>query len=269
MGSLIEQKLAGAGYKMLGKDEEIEELILSILKAEDSRYLKAIPFFIYNYNLDIEKIYAQTSKKEIFGQIVAFARRIFEEENIRKELPPINGKSPLNYDEFKDEFELQRMQRPKLMVDKEKIYAERNLEMWMSHLFTKKERQTIKRIIGDNPISRTDYEYFSRKTKKKLNAIINLQDFARAVYSKRPKYDEDLFELKRRLESWLEGYKSEKNIAIWRYLIFDSDRLAIYYHKKDAGYSGEQGFNATAQLKEIKDERIRDLLNKYPNCDFR
>lgn len=268
MGALLEKKLAQAGYKMLGKDDEIEELILSILNSEDTRYLKAIPFLLYNYNIDSERIYAKTKKKNIFGQIVNFTKRIFEENNIKKKLPPLKGEFPLNYDEFKDEFELQRLQEPKLMIDKERIYAERNIEMWLSQLFTKKEKEIIKRIIEEKPISKTDYEYFSRKTKKKLNAIMNLQEFAKTIYAKHPKYDEELFEIKKRLEVLLEKNRKEKGVKIWKYLIFDNDRLAIYYNKKDSRYSKEQGFNTTIKLEDLKDERLRSLLRKYPNYNF-
>jgi len=268
MGTLIEKKLTQAGYKMLGKDDEIEKLILSILKSEDTRYLKAIPFFLYNYNVDSEKIYAKTKKKDLFGQILNFTKRIFEENNIKKELPPLKGEFPLNYEEFRDEFELQKLQEPKLMVDKEKIYAERNLEMWLSQLFTKKEKEIVKRIIEEKAISKTDYEYFSRKTKKKLNAVINLQEFAKTIYTQHPKFDEELFELKKRLEKLLETDKSEKDVKIWKFLIFDSDRLAIYYNKKDGRYANEQGFNTIIKLQNLKDERLRELLKKYPDYNF-
>ena len=72
------------------------------------------------------------------------------------------------------------------MIDKQKIYAERNLEMWLSQIFTKKEKQIIKDIMNDRQLSKTDYEYYSRKTKKKLNSITNPQDFSRTIYAKKP-----------------------------------------------------------------------------------
>ena len=58
--------------------------------------------------------------------------------------------------------------------------------MWLSQIFTKKEKQIIKDIMNDRQLSKTDYEYYSRKTKKKLNSITNLQDFSRTIYAKKP-----------------------------------------------------------------------------------
>ena len=179
----IEKKLVDAGYRMLGADESKEKLILSILKTRDIRYLKAIPFLIYNYSLDSNKIYQKTTKKDLFGQIITFTKRIFKENNMDKALPELSGKGNLNYNEFKQEFELQLMRKPRLMIEKQRIYAERRLQMSLSHLFTKKEKQIIRRILEEKPISRTDYEYYSRKTKKKLQSIMGLQDFARTLFS--------------------------------------------------------------------------------------
>jgi len=87
-----------------------------------------------------------------------------------------------------------------MMIEKQKAYAERDLQIWLSRIFTKKEKQIMSRILAEKPVSRTDYEYYSRKTKKKLNGIINLQDFARTLSTKSPKYDTDLFKLKKLLE---------------------------------------------------------------------
>ena len=50
MGRILEKRLAEAGYRLLGGTENKEELILDLLKTKDARYLKAIPFLIYQYN---------------------------------------------------------------------------------------------------------------------------------------------------------------------------------------------------------------------------
>jgi len=165
----------------------------------------------------------------------------------------------LNYKEFRDEFELQLRNdsKPNLLIDKQKIYEERNMQMDLSILFTKKEKQIIKRMIDDKAISRTDYEYYSRKTKKKIKSILGLHEFALSFYSKTPKYDEELYLLKRELEDRIEGdskildfFLSEGNIFI-NFTNWGSES-----HKE-------------LKLSQIKDSKTLELIKKYKNHDFR
>ncbi|MFH1431736.1 MAG: hypothetical protein ABIG84_00775 [archaeon] len=189
MGITIEKELREAGFRMLGTGKTKEKLILSILKSKDTRYLKAIPFLLYNYPIDIEKIYQKTRQKKLFSEILSITRKIFEQSNINKPLPKYSAKGNQDYEEFSHEFELQKAETSKSisMIDRQKIYAERDLEMWLSRLFTKKEKQIIKNILEEKPVTRTEYEYYSRKTRKKLNSIICLEDFAKTLYTKTPK----------------------------------------------------------------------------------
>ena len=166
MGRILEKKLAEAGYRMLGTAENKEELILDILKTKDFRYLKAIPFLIYKYNPNLDKINQETAQKNILGQIIEFTKKIFSEMGITRPLPNLIGKASLNYEEFKQEFELQRFnaEKPETMIEKQKAYAERDLQMWLYRLFTKKERQIMRRILAENPVSKTDYEYYHERS---------------------------------------------------------------------------------------------------------
>ena len=52
----IDKQLKDAGYHMLDSMNNIENLILSILKTKNARYLKAIPFLIYKYKPNIENL---------------------------------------------------------------------------------------------------------------------------------------------------------------------------------------------------------------------
>ena len=36
-------------------------------------------------------------------------------------------------------------------------------------------------MLEEQPLTKTEYEYYSRKTKKKIQAIIQLQEFAKAL----------------------------------------------------------------------------------------
>ena len=253
MAKTIERKLSEAGYKMLGEGE-IENLILSILEKEDNRFLKAIPYLIYLHNPDLDRLYAKIKNKNLLGEIISITRKIFTEERIQRKLPQLDRKGKLNYTEFKEEFELQKRssQKPTLLQDKEKIYAERNLQMWLSQLFTKKEKQTIQRIINEKPISKTDSEYYSRKTKKKLNAIINLKDLASSLLPVSPKIDQELFELKRLLEEFMgEGYVLKTFLVDGKFIIVTGT-----------------GQGCGIKLSEIKNERLRKLIDKYKAHNF-
>lgn len=205
MGSALEKKLADAGYKLSGVETKVERLILGILDSGNMRYLKAIPFLIYSYTLNLDRLYSiseKTKKKKLFAQIIGITKRIFLEEGISRELPNLDEPGNFSYDEFKKEFEQQKLssERPNLLTEKLKISAEMDLQMWLSKIFTKKEKWIIKRMMEEKPVSRTDYEYYSRKTRKKLNSIINLQEMAATLYHKSPVTDEDLFKLKKMLE---------------------------------------------------------------------
>jgi len=193
MAREIEKRLNEAGYHMLS-NENMDNLILSILKTKNTRYLKAIPFLIYKYKPDIKNLLKKIKDKNLFYATLDITNKIFHELNIDITIPKYNYKKEnLDYNEFKEEFEIQlrNENKPNLLIDKQKIYAERNLQMWLSQLFTKKEKEIIKNILEDKPINKTDYEYYSRKTKKKLNSINNLQEFSRNLYTKKPVYNKD------------------------------------------------------------------------------
>ena len=194
MAREIEKRLNEAGYHMLS-NENIDDLILSILKTKDIRYLKAIPFLIYKYKPNIKNLIKKTKNDNLFLAILNITKNIFHELKMDIEILEYNHKKEnLNYNEFKEEFEIQlrNENKPNLLIDRQKIYAERNLEMWPSQLFTKKEKEIIKNILNDKSINKTDYEYYSRKTKKKLNSIINLQEFSKTIYAKKPVYNKDI-----------------------------------------------------------------------------
>ena len=282
MGTAIEKKLTEAGYHMLGDNENIEKLILNILKTKNIRYLKAIPFLIYKYNTPIKLTHkAGKDIMVLFGTIMTITNRIFQELNIKTNIPehlsiePKKAKSymkknRIDYKEFKQEFELQLKNetKPQLFIDKQKIYEERNLQMDLSQLFTKKEKQIIKRLLQNKPISRTDYEYYSRKTKKKLNSIIGLQDFAKTLHTKTPKQDKDLYNLKKNLEEWLEKNSKDKEISIQKFFLWENDKISIEYKAEDKGHPEHQFFN-TIKISKIKNKELLKLLNKYKKHDFR
>lgn len=191
MARALERKLAEAGFEMMGSHNEIEDLILSLLEKKNIRHLKAIPFLIYLHNPDLSQISKKTKQKALLGEMITISRKIFKEEGIDQTLPLLDRKTNFNYQEFKQEFLLQKNRResPLSWLDKKKIYAERNLHFFLSYLFTDKERFIMESILAQKSITKTEYEYYSRKTKKKLNAITQLHDFANALLPLSPLLD--------------------------------------------------------------------------------
>jgi len=45
------------------------------------------------------------------------------------------------------------------------------------------------KILNEKQLTKTEYEYYSRKAKKKLNAIIQLQELSRAVVPLTPRLE--------------------------------------------------------------------------------
>ncbi|MBI3033775.1 hypothetical protein HYY72_01310 [Candidatus Woesearchaeota archaeon] len=255
MAIAIEKELAESGYKMIGLQESKEELLSAILNSGNIRYLKAIPFLLYNYPINLDLLYLRTDKKKLLGQVISITRKIFEEERIDKQLPNIYEESNLDYNDFKQEFQMQKssLDKPQLMTEKQKIYGERDLQMWLSKIFTKKERWIMRRILEEKSVSRTDYEYYSRKTKKKLDSILNLQDIARTLYHKSPNVDEDLFKLKKMLE---EKYGPIRSIYL-------QNRCLLLTLTTDEKHENSSPRIMAIELKTIKNPEILSLLQEY------
>ena len=284
---LIEKRLDEAGFKFLGSEKSVERLILDILDERNMRYIKAIPFLIYKYDVDVLTIYSRTKRQRLFEEVLDITRRLFMEFGIRKQIPThiqfimsnslgtsINyagiGHLPINYAEFRDEFEIQMRgeKKPFLLIDRQKIDEERNLQYWMSQLFSKKEKEIMKRILEEKPLSRTEYEYYSRKIKKKLKGIVDLQDFARSLSEKKPQVNEELFLLKKSLEHFIEIKFSVENISIKKYSRIWEDSVYIEFDRKGISGIENQPDNRILKLTEFDDKKIISLLEKYKEAEF-
>lgn len=188
MGLEIDEKLVAAGYSLLGDSSAIYSLISNILHSKNQRYLKAIPYLLYKHNIS-DKELQKLSENLLFNEIAQITNSIFEDLNISKSIPCKEIKNiTLIKEEFADEFKLQyQRQRADSIIDKQKIFQERDLQFWLSQIFTDKEKYIITQLIDDKPITKTEYEYYSRKTKKKLKGILQLRDLALTLNEKNPK----------------------------------------------------------------------------------
>ena len=86
MGIAIAKKLTDAGYQMLGDDESIEELILTILKDKNTRYLKALPFLLYKYPIDTTKLFIKTKEKELLTILLGMTSKSLVHEAAERAL---------------------------------------------------------------------------------------------------------------------------------------------------------------------------------------
>jgi len=187
----LEKELTDAGIKLFGIKEGKENLILRILETRNERYLKQIPFLLYKYDSDIFYIYKKTSAKEIFREIVRITNKIFSNNGIRKRYRYFHfdsnekSRKSFNYKEFESEF-LTQVKMSDFLLDKERIIAERGVHYSLSMIFTDKEKNILEKILSEENLTKTEYEYYIRKTKKKLESIINLEDFAKNVLTMKP-----------------------------------------------------------------------------------
>ncbi len=272
----LEKKLSAAGYIMFGESTRIEQLINDILKTDNMRYLKAIPYLIYKYDINISSMLDKSSNRELFLTILDITALIFNRLHIQKKIIPrskrgdatLEGRYAQRFaahqEEFKEEFEtqLRNENKQQFLIDTQKSDEERNLQFGLSQLFTPKEKYIIKRLQEEKPVSKTDYEYYSRKTKKKIRSIIILNDFAQGIYPKTPHFDDELFELKKALEDWLaDQYKLQGILD--KFMLSQSN---LILELRDA--LGETSIT-TISLKKIKDEKILSTFKKYKTHDFR
>ena len=224
---------------------------------------KAIPLLLHRYDIDVRRIHDKTEQKALFRELVSHATMIFAELDIGKALPLLPGRpsNELNYSELKEEFQLHFEEGKELLVNRHRIESERQTRMWLAQLFTQKERWIIGRIAEQKPISRTDYEYYSRKTRKKLSAMANLGDFASTQLPLRPKVDEELFGLKKLLEQWLTEHQKRKEPDITRFFVLGGKVTLTFMEK------GEM-HTTSYDLKMFKDTQTTPLLKEHSRADF-
>lgn len=223
--ALIKKGLKEIGYKsseITGK-KKTEDLILNILKTRDARLIKSIPFIIYRsspeplpfleYVLDLDKLIKNSMKnKKIMGNAAAilimtmavfkqccpnnmWIRRIGLALGKNKQFRQSKSYEGIIRDlnEYIDEFTMQKEayeyeQKTKLPQEIT-ISKERDIQFARSKIFTRKEKEILDRINFGDKLTRTEYNYFISKTKKKLESIIILKEYAETMLRKKAKFE--------------------------------------------------------------------------------
>lgn len=228
MGDL-KYNLNKLGLHWFEVDAEIDlaELIIEIIKSRNIRFIKAIPFLIWQNlagnlsSLSLEKLHKLSAKNELRLEtafILKIASKIFEKEknSFNRELNAIIGlmlpKEKLlllgkennlflsflnfkissfsdffeeSYQEFRTQKKLSELEQKELLQEKIIKSKELNLRFALSRLFKPKQREIISNILENKPLTKTEYEYYVRIIKKKLEAIRQLNELSEAVLQRK------------------------------------------------------------------------------------
>ncbi len=240
--SAIKYRLGELGYMFFETGEEIaiESLIIDLMKSGEKRYMKAIPFLIFqSYDdpgkkprFDLEKLHQQVKENDLEKEVNAILyvameifrasgdradmiksissylkkhspekeKRIFEMLFKNKTAPADPGFEAyaknkminwLDIEEMSDDFlmhkRLKEMQDKLTLKERLDVSGSRSMMIRLSEIFTPRQRGIIQKIIDEKPLGKTEYEYYIRIIKKRLDAIAELRELADAVAKKKPK----------------------------------------------------------------------------------
>ncbi len=231
MGDL-EYALNKLGYHWFELDEKLDlaELIINIIRSKNLRFIKAIPFIIYQSKknaqaiLDWDKLGRLSAKAHLEREIIILiylSRRIFQKEklldlaedlekyleqnltskerkiltknpnaNLKKlnfKLSDFNSFLEETYREFLTSLKLEKLEKQEYLQEEISRSKELDLKFSLSFLFQKKQREIIQKILQEQVLTKTEYEYYIRIIKKRLEALIRLKELAEAVLRKRAK----------------------------------------------------------------------------------
>ncbi len=240
--TMIKHKLGRLGYTFfeIGERILVDNLIVEILKSGERRYMKAIPFIIYQSHtdpskkpfLDMKKLReraVESGLKIETNAVLYITREILKTAGERDDLiagissylEKHSSKNELRYfgmlfkneagmsdiwfeeyarngninwidlEEFLDDFlmhkSLKENQERRTLKESVDVSSNRSMLIYLSRLFSPKQREIIQKVIEETPIDKTEYEYYIRVIKKRLEAMAELEELAETVLKKRPK----------------------------------------------------------------------------------
>ena len=212
------------GYSLFEIEDQIDinKLILDILKTKDLRLIKSIPFVIYKipkieliknnkFKVELDLILFLTRiifKKNRINQNTLELNKFIKENISKKDLETFTkGKNDnlflkkLSFrinsiESFGSELNTEFIMNKKIseLEEKQKIYdslsktKELDIRFALSKIFKKKQREIIQKIINNKNLTKTEYEYYIRIIKKKLEAILLLNEIAETTLRRKPNY---------------------------------------------------------------------------------
>ncbi|MCK5022848.1 MAG: hypothetical protein KAS04_01610 [Candidatus Aenigmarchaeota archaeon] len=240
--SMIKYNLGKFGYTFFEIAEKniVDNLIIEIIKNKKKRYMKAIPFIIYqSYTesskkpyLNMKNLYMKSMESNLIREVNAMLyitseifiisgdredmirdiSKYLEEHSSEKEINIFEiifknkeGTASIEFEdyakndkinwidfgEFLNDFMMHKSLREshgkKTLKESIEISHNRDILIYLSRLFSPKQREIIEKIINEKPLDKTEYEYYIRIIKKRLNAIAELKKLAETAMGKRPK----------------------------------------------------------------------------------
>ncbi len=91
------------------------------------------------------------------------------------------------YREFLTSLKLERLEEQEYLQEEISKSKELDLKFALSFLFKKKQRGIIQKILQEQPLTKTEYEYYIRIIKKRLEALIQIKELAEAIIRKKAK----------------------------------------------------------------------------------
>ncbi len=91
------------------------------------------------------------------------------------------------YREFLTSLKLEKLEEKEYLQEEISKSKELDLKFALSFLFKKKQREIIQKILREQSLTKTEYEYYIRIIKKRLEALLQIKDLAEAVLKKKAK----------------------------------------------------------------------------------
>lgn len=219
----IKDKLSKVGYKLAEttKHEKINELLLSILRSNDARLMKSIPYLFYKsspiespverYLIDLDAFIKNAAKdkkiKSKAAAIISLTHKVLMEHCVGNIWIQKISSSYNQYNEFyrsksfsgiisdSSEYAEELLMQKTAEEHGQKsnlpqqitVSKERDIQFARSKLFTRKEKEILDKINNSIVLTRTEYNYYSSKTKKKLESITTLKEYADMMMRMKPK----------------------------------------------------------------------------------
>lgn len=89
------------------------------------------------------------------------------------------------YREFLTSLKLKKLEKQEYLQEEISKSKELELKFALSFLFKKKQREIIQKIISEQSLTKTEYEYYIRIIKKRLEALIQIKELAETVLRKK------------------------------------------------------------------------------------
>lgn len=93
------------------------------------------------------------------------------------------------YREFLTSLKLEKLGQQEYLQEEISKSKELELQYALSFLFKRKQREIIRKMLQEKTLTKTEYEYYIRIIKKRLEALVQLKELSEAVLGKKAKQE--------------------------------------------------------------------------------